>query len=65
MNDREIDLVLDGTALIEYCSDWYEYVGEDETTGKHIFSDITDGYPIYISDAALRKSSEFYFSLRP
>ena len=65
MKDHEIELVLDGTALIEYCSNWYEYIGEDEATGKHIFSDINDGYPIYVSDKALRQSTEFFFTLRP
>lgn len=65
MKDHEVELVLEGAALIEYFSDWYEYIGEDEATGKHIFSDINDGYPIYVSDKALRQSSEFYFTLRP
>ena len=65
MSGNEVEMVLEGIALIEYCSNWYEYIGEDEATGKHIFSDINDGYPIYVSDKALRQSSEFYFTLRP
>lgn len=64
MTDRQRDLILSGDALIEYCSNWYEYIGES-SDGKHIFSDINDGYAIYVSDAALRHSSEFFYTERP
>lgn len=65
MKDHEITMLLEGDALLEYCSHWYEYIGEDTASGKHIFSDINDGYAILVSDAALHQSTEFYFTLRP
>ena len=64
MKTWEVERVLEGIALIEYLSDWYEYIGDDEKTGKHIFSDINDGSPIYVSDKALRQSTEFYYTER-
>lgn len=64
MKDHEVEKVLAGAALIEHQSNWYEYIGDDKETGKHIFSDINDGYPIYVSDKALRQSSEFYYTER-
>ena len=30
--------------------------------GRHLFSDVNDGYPLPVSDRALRRSSEFYFT---
>lgn len=65
MKEHEVERVLAGIALIEYLSSWYEYIGDDKTTGKHIFSDMRDGSPIYVSDKALRQSSEFYYTERP
>lgn len=60
MSDNEIIRILDGDAWIEYCSNWYEYIGEQD--GKHIFSNIHDGDPLFVSDKALRNSTEFYFT---
>lgn len=61
MKDLEAEKVLDGEAWIEYCSNWYEYIGESDD-GKHIFSDVNDGHAIYVSDRALRKSTEIWFT---
>ena len=60
MSNTQIIRLLDGDAWIEYGSHWYEYIGEQD--GKHIFSDIVDGYAIFVSDKALRQSTEFYFT---
>ena len=62
MTGREIEEILDGCALIEYCGNLYEYIGDQD--GKHVFSDMRDGEPIFISDKALRQSTEFYFTYR-
>ena len=62
MNCEQIELILDGCALIEYCGNLYEYIGDQD--GKHVFSDINDGEPIFVSDKALRNSSEFDFTFR-
>ena len=61
MTDKEVARLLDCDGWIEYCSDLYEYIGEDDL-GRHIFSDVNDGTAIYISDKALRNSTEFYFT---
>lgn len=60
MTDKEITLLLDGEAWIEYLGNWYEYIGEQD--GKHLFSDVNDGYPLPVSDRALRESAEFYYT---
>ena len=60
MKNDEVTRVLDGDAWIEYGSDWYEYIGDQD--GKHLFSDVNDGYPLLVSDKALRNSTEFYFT---
>ena len=60
MKEKEITKVLDGEAWIEYSGNLYEYIGEQD--GKHLFSDVNDGYPLFVSDKALRKSTEFYFT---
>lgn len=65
MTDKEVTIILDGAALIEYCSNWYEYIGDDPRTGKHVFSDINDGSTLYVSDKTLRRSTEFYYTERP
>ena len=60
MSDKEITRVLDGDAWIEHIGHLYEYIGEQD--GRHLFSDVNDGYPLLVSDKALRKSTEFYFT---
>ena len=60
MKDKEITKVLDGEAWIEYSGHLYEYIGDQD--GKHLFSDVNDGYPLPVSDKALRRSTEFYFT---
>lgn len=60
MKDHEVARVLEGLAWIEYNSNLYEYIGEDK--GRHLFSDVNDGYPIWVSDKALRQSSEFFYT---
>ena len=62
MKDEQVMRILDGDAWIEYCSNWYEYIGEQD--GKHLFSDVNDGYPLLVSDKALRNSTEFFFTER-
>lgn len=63
MKRAEIEKILNGMAWIEYCSNWYEYIGESDD-GCHIFSDINDGYTILVSGNALRGSTEFFFTER-
>lgn len=63
MTEKEIIRLFDGDAWIEYGSHWYEYI--EEKDGKHIFSDVNDGYAIYLSDKALRQSTEIYFTEKP
>ena len=60
MKEKQVTLVLDGEALIEYLGNLYEYIGEKD--GKHLFSDVNDGYPLLVSDKALRQSTEFYYT---
>ena len=60
MKEKEITKVLDGDAWIEYSGHLYEYIGEQD--GKHLFSDVNDGNPLPVSDKALRRSTEFYFT---
>ena len=60
MKDHEVKRVLDGDAWIEYSGHLYEFIGDQD--GKHLFSDINDGYPLPVSDRVLRHSSEFYFT---
>ena len=60
MSDKEVTRVLDGYAWIEYCGHLYEFIGDQD--GRHLFSDVNDGYPLFVSDKALRKSTEFYFT---
>ena len=60
MKGNEIARVLGGDAWIEYSGNLYEYIGEQD--GKHLFSDVNDGYPLPVSDKALWHSSEFYFT---
>ena len=60
MTDKEIAKVLDCEAWIEYSGNLYEYIGDQD--GKHLFSDINDGYPLPVSDKALRYSTEFYYT---
>ena len=60
MKDKEITKVLDGEAWIEYSGHLYEYIGEQD--GKHLFFVFFDGYPLPVSDKALRRSTEFYFT---
>lgn len=60
MNDKEITRVLDGDAWVEHGGNLYEYIGAQD--GKHLFSDVNDGYPILVTDKALRKSTEFFFT---
>lgn len=60
MKNDEVTLVLDGDAWVEHGGNLYEYIGEQD--GKHLFSDVNDGYPIMVSDRALRNSTEFYFT---
>ncbi len=62
MSEKEMALLLDGEAWIEYDGNLYEYIGEQD--GKHLFSDINDGYPLPVSDKALRGSTEFYFTYK-
>ena len=62
MKDEQVMRILDGDAWIEYCSNWYEYIGEQD--GKHLFSNVNDGYPLLVSDKALRNSTEFFFTER-
>jgi len=57
----EIEKILNGTGWLEYCSNWYEYIGESDD-GRHVFSDVNDGHAILVSDKALRNSSEFFFT---
>ena len=61
MTSKEIERVLEGEAWIEYDSNWYECIGKAED-GRYIFSDIHDGYAIYVSEKALRQSTEFYYT---
>lgn len=60
MKEKQVTLVLDGEAWIEYLGNLYEYIGEKD--GKHLFSDVNDGYPLLVSDKALRQSTEFYYT---
>ena len=62
MKSKEIVRVLDGDAWIEYLGNLYEFIGDQD--GKHIFQDINDQMcdPLYVSDKALRQSTEFYFT---
>jgi hypothetical protein len=60
MTNKQITLLLDGEAWMEYSGNLYEYIGEQD--GKHLFSDINDGYPLPVSDMALRKSTEFFYT---
>ena len=60
MKSNEITRVLDGDAWIEYSGNLYEYIGNQD--GQHLFSDVNDGFPLLVSDRALRKSPEFYFT---
>ena len=60
MSDKEVTRVLDGDAWIEYFGHLYEFIGDQD--GRHLFSDVNDGYPLFVSDKALRKSTEFYFT---
>lgn len=61
MKSKEVEKILNGIGWIEHCSNWYEYIGEDEN-GKHIFSDVNDGHAILVSDKALHQSTEFFFT---
>lgn len=60
MKNDEVTRVLDGDAWVEHGGNLYEYIGDHD--GKHLFSDVNDGYPIMVSDRALRNSTEFYFT---
>ena len=60
MTDKEVTQVLDGEAWIEYNGNLYEYIGEQD--GKHLFSDVNNGYPLPVSDKALRHSTEIYYT---
>ena len=60
MNEKQITRVLDGDAWIEYSGHLYEFIGDQD--GRHLFSDVNDGDPLFVSDRALRRSSEFYFT---
>lgn len=60
MNCKEIEKVLDGEAWIEYCGNLFEYIGEQD--GKHLFSNVNDGWPLLVSSKALRNSTEIYFT---
>lgn len=62
MKDDQVALVLDGEAWIEYSGNLYEYIGEQD--GKHLFSNVNDGYPLPVSDKALRNSTEIYFTYK-
>lgn len=62
MTNDEITLILDGEAWIEYSGHLYEYIGEQ--FGKHLFSDVNDGDPLTVSDAALHHSTEIYFTYK-
>ena len=61
MKDHEIIRLLDGEAWLEYLGNLYEYI--DDQDGKHYFHNINDltDY-IFVSDKALRHSTEFYFT---
>ena len=61
MKGPEIARLLDGEAWVEYLGNLYEYIGDQD--GKHLFqniNDLTDS--LMVSDAALRRSTEFYFT---
>lgn len=60
MNDKQIAIFLDGDAWVEYLGDFYECIGFHD--GKYLLSCIKDGYCIYVSLSALKKSSEFFYS---
>ena len=60
MTGKELAKLLDGEAWVEYNGNLYEYIGEQD--GKHLFSDVNDGFPLPVSDKALRHSSEFYYT---
>ena len=61
MKDHEIIRLLDGEAWMEYLGNLYEYIGDQD--GKHLFQNINDLLDsITVSDKALRKSTEFYFT---
>lgn len=63
LTSKELVLLKDGEAWVEYYSDLYEWIGTDER-GRNILSDVNDGYAIYVSDKALLSNSDFYFSLK-
>ena len=61
MKENEIIRLLEGEAWVEYIGNLYEYVGDQY--GKHLFqniNDLTDS--LMVSNAALRRSTEFYFT---
>ena len=60
MKENELTKVLDGEAWVEYMGHLYECIGFQD--GKYLFSDVNDGEPLLVSEKALRKSTEFYFT---
>lgn len=60
MKENQIIRLLDGDAWMEYCGHLYEYIGR--SAGRNVFSDVNDGEPLFITDYALRNSTEFYFT---
>ena len=61
MTEKQIALVLDGEAWIEYSGNLYEHEGREG--GKHLFRNINnllDG--ITVTEKALRHSTEIYYT---
>lgn len=63
MTCKQVERILHGAAMLEYNSNWYWYIGE--SSEGHIFFCYENGDKIYVKDAALRNSSEFFYSECP
>ena len=61
LTEKECVLLLDGEGWLEYLGNLYEFIGDQDHL--HIFQNINDLMDyITVSDRALRKSTEFYYT---
>ena len=61
LTDVECILLLEGCGWLEYLGNLYEYIQDiDKLHYFHNINDLTDY--ITVSDRALRKSTEFYYT---
>lgn len=71
MTQRQVQCLMDGNGLMELCGNLYEFIGIEDRKkatdqdmgrrGDYIFSDIVDGYPVWVPKKALLKDSRYEF----